>query len=583
MDAASFLADLERRPLSFPEAHALTAGALVLGRGPNALEVVVVQAQARPASADLRGVWLRRLGGRASPLLIVAFYDDLVAICGPAGDPPPVAHDILPQTAERICRAGLDEPDRHAALRFLQSVLPEIDSPLLGLRNEGLLATHELVAGVPARPDWATAGSKAVTVLHTRGEDLLRALGFAIERTAGPYIILRADGTRTALAILLDRTEAPELPGPLFSGLSPIAHAMAKADEERVPYVLMLAGSMLRLYSVYGGGVGRRGRTETFVEVRLDVLREDQAAYIWLLLSVDALRDGGTVGQILEQSRDYAADLGKRLRERIHAHVIPELATGLMAARQIRSPSVDDLATTYQVALMLLFRLLLVAYAEDKGLLPYRTNDLYRRRSLKQKARELLTVVESKESFSEGTTHWEEAQRLFRAVDKGMREWGVPEYNGGLFSSDPSVSPVGAALDGLSLNNTVLGPVLIQLLLDQTEEGWGPVDFRSLGVREFGTIYEGLLENELSVAQTDLTLDASGEYRPLRKASEAVVVRQGNVYLHSASGARKTSGSFFTKQFAVEHLLDHALEPALADHLTRLNALDDQAAGKAFF
>src|SRR5439155_13658870 len=72
-------------------------------------------------------------------------------------------------------------------------------------------------------------------------------------------------------------------------------------------------------------------------------------------------------------------------------------------------------------------------------------------------------------------------------------------------------------------------------------------------------------------------------YRPLRKASEAVVVRQGNVYLHSASGARKTSGSFFTKQFAVQHLLDHALEPALADHMTRLNALDDQAAGKAFF
>src|SRR5439155_16325200 len=125
--------------------------------------------------------------------------------------------------------------------------------------------------------------------MHTRGEDLLRALGFAIERTPGPYLILRADGTRTALAILLDRTEAPELPGPLFSGRSPIAPAMAKADEERVPYVLVLAGPALRPYSAHGRGVGRRGRTETFVEVRLDVLPGDRGAYVWLLFSVDAL------------------------------------------------------------------------------------------------------------------------------------------------------------------------------------------------------------------------------------------------------------------------------------------------------
>src|SRR5205085_2534852 len=43
----------------------------------------------------------------------------------------------------------------------------------------------------------------------------------------------------------------------------------------------------------------------------------------------------------------------------------------------------------YEQALNVLFRLLFVAYAEDKDLLPYRSNDLYRERSLKALARQL--------------------------------------------------------------------------------------------------------------------------------------------------------------------------------------------------
>src|SRR5207253_2361425 len=49
------------------------------------------------------------------------------------------------------------------------------------------------------------------------------------------------------------------------------------------------------------------------------------------------------------------------------------------------------------------------------------------------------------------------------------------------------------------------------------------------------------------------------------------------------SGARKASGTYFTKEFAVDHLLDHALEPALKDHLKRLDALDETDAAERFF
>jgi len=49
------------------------------------------------------------------------------------------------------------------------------------------------------------------------------------------------------------------------------------------------------------------------------------------------------------------------------------------------------------------------------------------------------------------------------------------------------------------------------------------------------------------------------------------------------AGARRARGAHFTPAFAVEHLLDRALEPALEAHLARLDALDDAAARAACF
>lgn len=141
-------------------------------------------------------------------------------------------------------------------------------------------------------------------------------------------------------------------------------------------------------------------------------------------------------------------------------------------------------------------------------------------------------------------------------------------------------------LADIKLPDRVMGPVLRDLLIIQTNEGWGPVDFRSLGVREFGTIYEGLLESELSVADMDLTTekvkDKDNVYRPARDGDD-LVVRKGHIYLHNRSGQRKATGSYFTKDFAVEHLLDQALEPALKDHLARLDTLEDEEAARRFF
>jgi len=586
----AFLTDLPSRPLNVADTKGARPLALFLGNVPSALEVAVLEYRTQPTVANLRAIWRSRLAGRATPLLVVVLHERSAALCGPTGDPPPAFASLQAERVERICRAALTEPDRNAALRFLASVIPDADAPLPGLRNEGLFATHELQQAPSQKKDvWAKAQAQGEPLLNLRGEKLLQQLGYTIEATTGQVSILRGGDQRRAIAVFLDRNESPDLPSSRFAQLSPLSYALAKADQENLDWVIVSAGPALRLHPVGTGvGTGRRSRTETFAEIHLDLLGPGNAAYLWLIYSADALRKEGLVAELLSDSERYAADLGTRLRERVYGEVIPELAMAILSARGLRRPSAEDLAETYQMTLVYLFRLLFLAYAEDKDLLPFKHNPLYRDRSLKHKAQELAKLRAAKTPFAADSILWEEIDRLFRAIDKGNASWGVPAYNGGLFSREEAVSPLGAKLASISLSDEALGPVLTSLLVEGSEGGserWGPVDFRSLGVREFGTIYEGLLENELAVAERDLTVktkDRLQQYAPA-VARDKIIVAKGGAYLYNTSGARKSTGSYFTKHFAVEYLLDHSLEPALKEHCERLDTLTEAEAAKAFF
>ncbi len=585
-----FLSDLTPRPWRPESGNALLPLGLFVGQGANAIEVVAAQASRSPNRNALLAAWRARRAGRASPVLLVVKHADGAALCGATGVTPPVYLKLDVDQVERLCREALQQPDRHAALRFLAQALPSLETAVPGIRNEGLLALHELQHGVPRRTDWTDAKTKAASVLGKRDNDLLRALGFQIERLDNLTSLLRSGTRRTALAVLLRESESAETGTARFNDLSPVSYALKKADDENLDWVVLVQGNRLRLYaSAVNAGIGRRGRTETYVECQPTLLAGDGLGYLWLIYSAEALARGGSLLQILESSERFAGDLAEQLRERIYNRVVPALAQGVATARCANAPpnskaqTRENLAQTYEMALTVLFRLLFIAYAEDRDLLPYRFNDAYRRRSLKAKAQELATFVANGVPIADGDSHWQDAIQLWNAVDVGNPEWGIPAYDGGLFTRDSAVSPIGAELAGLSLPNAFFEAALRDLLVIETIEGTpGPVDFRSLGVREFGTIYEGLLESELAVADTDLAINAKGTYVPATGDS-VVEVAEGDVYLHNKSGARKSSGSYYTKPFAVEHLLDGALEPALTDHFARLDALDETAAAESFF
>ncbi len=602
----TFLASEKPWPVERNEAGPFARGWLFLGQGDTGLEIVVLEVSSPPRREELVKAWRGHHRGRAAPVLLVLLCGKRAWVCGPTGwrsaedgwEPPVYETTDLPQL-ERICLKALAAPNEHAAVRFLDTFLPQLGSPLVGIVHRGFFSEHVLRDCVPRREDWQQACRLAEPIRGKKDWELLTALGFSVKSRDRLVDILEASNRRVAVAVLLKPNETPDQNSDRFNQFSPVSYGIHVAEQENLRFVVLVQGNTLRLYpAVIGMGVGQRGRTESFVELSVDLLGREQLGYVWMLFSAEALSPGGYVDQLLADSQRFAGDLADRFRERVYREVVPRLAHGLAKVRLGgKQPNREQLAETYQMALTILFRLLFIAYAEDKDLLPYQWNPSYRKRSLKGLATELQEKVRQAGGLGRvgdipWTPHssalWEEVKRLFEAVEKGHSDWGVPQYDGRLFSSDPAVFPIGAEIASLSLPDPLFGPVLCHLLLIGDPEMVGPVDFRSLSVREFGTIYEGLLESELSYAEQDLVVDAkTGQYRPLKpaeiKRKLPPDVPCGEIYLHNRSGARKSTGSYYTKSPLVEHLLDEALEPALKEHLERLDDLDEDEAAEQLF
>ena len=488
------------------------------------LTVGYATAERRPRAEDVRKLWKARHGNVPNPLLLVVAYPDgeewKAAICGPAGDEPPVESGLDLGQVERLADAALNEPSRHAAIRFLSAMWAELETELPGLRNAGMLASHELRDGVPTRADWEQLCDRGRPLLDHHGRDLVQQLGFTIEARTDLRLGSRASPTPSARSRCSStRARSSSSAADRFGATSPVSYALALADREDLPWVVATRGRQIRVYSARPDvGVGRKGRAETYIEANLALLPDDRAGYVPLLFSADALVEQGHVRQVLE---GRATTPPTSARGSATASTRTPCRRSRWPSRHAMQAKLDEeaLEHVYEQALTVLFRLLFVAYAEDKDLLPYRSNGAYREHALKTRARELAErAAAGTLDFDEHATDlWDEVATLWLAVDKGNTERGVPAYNGGLFSSDPSVSEAGAALADVRLTNAEFGPALVAMLVDEADGVPGPVDFRSLSVREFGTIYEGLLESSLSVAPSDLTLDAKSNYVPARR------------------------------------------------------------------
>lgn len=577
--------------VAWADAPAGAADAIVvLGRddaGAGAIQVGIARLTARPTKSMLDDLWKSR--GTRAPMgfIVAAVTPDGVWIHYPSADAPPIGPVTVGQ-AERQLQSVLEEGNglaAHGRIRAIQEAMSSAGTD--GFSNHFLFATYHLNRDVPRRVDWDSAGEKATPILPKRGIELVAALGFDAEPAGSErLLVLRtSSGPRRAVAVLLRDDEHFGQKSATYQ-LTPVAKALEIAGREDVPWVIALRKSTLRLYPGRDGvGVGQRGQSETYFELDLDLLAPEQAGLLTLIFSAEALDADGSAQQILDGSGKYAADLGTRLRDRVYEGVVPRVALAIADQLPSLGLALDahGLQTAYHLTMRILFRLLFQAYGEATELLPAGRNDHYDANSLQAFiTREIGTPPD--QFSTESAAIWSDLTQVWEVIFHGNSRWEVPAYGGSVF--DPATEE-GALLSRVKLTDSVIGPALQELLSEETvDQTWGPVDFRSLQVREFGTIYEGLLESSLSLAEQDLAVDKNNAYVPAKEGDE-IKAPAGRPYFHSASGERKATGSYYTPKIVVDHLIERSVEPALEAHLDRIKALMDEGknrqAADAFF
>jgi len=487
------------------------------------------------------------------------------------------------------------------------------------------------------QPVWKLLGFKAKVAKAAKQDHL-----------TPDYELHGADGTPLTVAFCYhwDRwLDGPDLNDPDTPDENPGAAVVSALAEGKARWVIVTNGKYWRLYSR-----DAHSRSTNFYEVDLEeaLLASGETdpneafRYWWLFVRRQAFEPCGAgvpagkaaAGQtpasqetcwldtIVQGSRDYAKRLGERLKDRVFGvayknrpeqGIFAHLAAGLLQDRKKRlgitaRPGDDELKDAFEATLTLLYRLLFLLYAESRDLLPVR-EAAYKAASLKQIKEEIAekagiaeTDVPTRLSaYSDAeTTLYDRLARLFGVMDQGDAVLNVPCYNGGLFLTKPDAGSgerehrIARFLLEHKVPDRYLALAIDRLARDVDEKTFSLafIDYKSLEVRHLGSIYEGLLEFKLKIADEDLgvaTEKKAEKYIPLsqakagrgKKAAATAVVRKGDVYLSNDKAERKATGSYYTPDPIVEYIVEHTVGPVLAEKLETLRA-DLNAAGKTY-
>jgi len=252
---------------------------------------------------------------------------------------------------------------------------------------------------------------------------------------------------------------------------------------------------------------------------------------------------GGPLGldALLRESTDDARAIGDSLKRQVY-DALRHLAQGFLDyAPNDLEPDEATLSAIYDNALIVLYRLLFILYAEARGLLPVNENALYRDEYSLQALKDgVARDLDAGRTLLPSTARlWPTLLDLFNIVDKGSPPLHVATFNGGLF--DPARHPF--------LARNVVGDAHVQQALDKLARvGGEAVDYRDLAERHLGTIYEGLLEYHLTIDEP--------ERKDGREAGWTVV-------LENDKGQRHVTGSYYTPDDIVKYMIDDTLGPVL--------------------
>ncbi|WP_175935144.1 N-6 DNA methylase [Corynebacterium sp. Marseille-P4321] len=208
--------------------------------------------------------------------------------------------------------------------------------------------------------------------------------------------------------------------------------------------------------------------------------------------------------QLLTDIRIEQEAIGENLYAR-YANARQHLINSILTENPSYQDSPQNAITFAQTVID---RIVFVAFAEDRGLLPSNT---------------LLRVKLESERSALGLSFWDNLKVLFKGIDTGTDALGIPNgYNGGLFKADPE-------LDQLSISDDALAPLIELSEFDYSHDS---------SVAILGRIFE---QSVSDIEQLKSSVSATGG---------TIIPRVSR---------RKKDGIFYTPDYIVRYMVDQTL------------------------
>ncbi len=299
---------------------------------------------------------------------------------------------------------------------------------------------------------------------------------------------------------------------------------------------------------------------QSYFEANLERILGEQLmadfALLWMHVHATRFKPDATgpAGCPLEVWHQAAQEEGSRVRDSLRIGVekaMVELGSGFLEHRDgarlreaLRSGTLK-LEEYHQQVLRLVYRMLFLFAVEDRKLLHPKTAkteqvELYAEGYSLARLRE-RSIRHCQDRYDD---IWDSLKVTFNGLATGQQALGLPPL-GSLFAEEQCAELVKSNISNRRLLNAIRA-----IAWFRENDALVPVNYKSMGTEELGSVYESLLE---------LTpyIDESGKGFGFIKADEE----------EGKGNNRKTSGSYYTPDSLVQQLLDTTLDPVVVDRL----------------
>ena len=248
------------------------------------------------------------------------------------------------------------------------------------------------------------------------------------------------------------------------------------------------------------------------------------------------------VSQISEAFDSFAIKIHDELTVNVF-EALKVLSEGIIADKNNNlSVSNETLEEIRESIFILLYRIIFILYAEDRGIFPI-DNSIYRNEfSIKWMKEKWLLKSFNQNKINEYQVQ-ERFKKLFRLIEVGSEEldfkkeeFFMRSYYGRIFDRN-----LNQKLENWKINNSIFLETLRFLTRTRDKNGnYFFLDYSALETRHLGSIYEHLLEFHLDVKNNKI--------EELPNAND-----------------RKKSGSYFTPKRVVDYIVKSSIEPLIED------------------